>query len=581
VDETGATYSLADFARLPAPIAERSPQTNAGDAPATIAEGGRNNMLTRIAGGMRRQGVGEEGMYQALCVINEQQCEPPLDDAEVRRIAASIARYAPDPDWHAEARRVTKVVGPEGRAVDTATGEVFEDAPPRRALTDLGNAERLIDRHGADVRYSAPLGWLVYDGTRWQRDEAGRIFTLAKKTVRDTLREACDTEDYKQRESLGKHSLKSESAASLANMVQLAQTEEGVPIRVDDLDSDPWLLTVTNGTLDFRTGELRGHCRDDLITKSSPVAYDPDATCPHWMTFLRRIMGDDESLVAYVQRAIGYSLTGDTSERAMFVLHGGGGSGKSTLLSVVSEIAGDFATRTPTETLMVKHGDGIPNDVAKLRGARFVFASEAEEDKRLAEARIKDLTGGDRISVRFMRGEWFEFEPTFKLWLATNHRPTIRGTDQAIWDRLRLIPFNVRIPESERRPRHEMLAELRAEYPGILAWAVRGCLDWQREGLGTPQAVTEATRQYRDDMDSLGIWIAEECIESPIVGEQSAALYKEFVQWCQNGGEKVISHTAFGTRLTERGYGKQRATRGVSYSGIRLRLASDGAGSVF
>jgi P4 family phage/plasmid primase-like protien len=494
--------------------------------------------------------------------------------------AASRSLYQ---EYHPPARNnrrsAAKVVDIEGHAVDTATGEVVADAPTRRALTDLGNAERLIDRHSADVRYSAPLGWLVFDGARWQRDEAGRIVTLAKKTVRDALREASDADDYEQRKSLAKHALKSESAASLANMVQLAKTEEGVPIRVDDLDSDPWLLTVANGTLDFRTGELREHRREDFITKSSPVTYDPDATCPHWMTFLRRIMGDDESLVAYVQRAIGYSLTGDTSERAMFVLHGGGGNGKSTLLSVISEIAGDFAVRTPTETLMIKHNDGVPNDVARLRGARFAFASEAEEDKRLAEARIKDLTGGDRLTARFMREEWFDFEPTFKIWLATNHRPVVRGTDQAIWDRLRLIPFNVVIPENERRPKHAMLAELRAEYPGILAWAVCGCLDWQRGGLGTPQAVTEATRQYRDDMDSLGIWIAEECIESPIVNEQSAPLYDAFKRWCENGGERAITHRAFGMRLVERGYGKQRATKGVSYSGIRLRLASEGASS--
>lgn len=456
-----------------------------------------------------------------------------------------------------------------------AGDEVAERQAPYRALTDLGNAERLIDRFGENLRYSAALGWLVWNGTSWIPDEIGRVHMFAKRTVRDMLREAGDSEDYEQRKALAKWAIRSESAAALASIVQVARTEPDVPVLTAALDASPWLFTVANGTLDLWTGEVGPHRREDLITKASPVAYDPNATCPRWLEFLHRIMEGDETRVSYLQRAIGYSLTGDTSERAMFVLYGKGKNGKSTMLSVISELVGDFATRTPTETLMQKQNEGIPNDIAKLRGARFVFASEAEDGKRLAESLIKDLTGEDRIAARFMRQEWFEFVPTFKIWFSTNHRPVIRGTDEAIWDRLKLVPFNYRFPDGEQRPKHEVLAEFRAELPGILAWAVRGCRDWRKKGLGTSEAIRAATAEYRTDMDTLGMWIAEECVESPIATCSSTALYDDYKRWTENNGERPATHKAFAAQLAERGYPKTRLRKGISYAGIRLKDRSE------
>ena len=273
-------------------------------------------------------------------------------------------------------------------------------------------------------------------------------------------------------------------------------------MRPDALDTDPWLLNVENGTLDLRTGQLHRHRPDDLITKVAPVHYDPEAVCPTWDMFLKRIMAGDEALVHYLQKIFGYSLTGVAREQCIFLAYGGGANGKSTAITAVTSVIGAYAQHTPTETLLVKRNDGIPNDVARLHGARLVTAAEAECHRRLAEALVKQLTGGDKIAARFLHGEWFEFTPGFKVVLAVNHKPAIQGTDHAIWRRIRLIPFTVTIPAKEQ---NKTLSEkLHAGNAGILRWAVDGCLAWQQDGLDPPSAVSEATAAYRDEMDTVG-----------------------------------------------------------------------------
>jgi putative DNA primase/helicase len=256
-------------------------------------------------------------------------------------------------------------------------------------------------------------------------------------------------------------------------------------------------------------------------------------------------------LVQFLQRAIGYSLTGLTIERCMFILWGGGKNGKSTLLDTMLEILADHAARTNTDTLMASRNVGIPNDIAALKGMRFVFAVEGEEGRRLAEAKIKDLTGGDTISARFMRGEWFSFRPEFKLWLGTNHRPAIRGTDDAIWDRIRLVPFHRRF-EPHEQDKH-LKDKLLAEAPGILAWAVEGCLDWQREGLGEPAAVREATHQYRSSEDVVGNFIDDRCEMGSGLQVTKHALYTAYKTWCEQNGEKPVTQRKLSDLLKERG----------------------------
>jgi putative DNA primase/helicase len=442
------------------------------------------------------------------------------------------------------------------------------------ALTDLGNAERLAAQHGQELRYCHEMDrWYIWDGARFGEDRAGGIVARAKQTVRAIYREAAVADDKDERKAIVKHGQASEQAARIAAMVNLARSEPGIPVTVDQLDQDPWVLNVRYGVVDLRTGALRPHNQHDMLTKLAPVVYDNTAECPRFLSFLRRAMDGDEALVTFLQRAIGYSLTGVTVERIILILYGEGKNGKSTLLEVVRAILGDYALRTPTETLLAKREQGIPNDIARLRGMRFVSASEAEEGQRLAEAKIKDLTGGDVISARFMRGEYFDFLPTFKIWLSTNHKPVIRGTDRAIWDRIRLVPFLVRIPPDEQ-DKH-LREKLISEAPGILAWAVQGCLDWQREGLTEPAGVSTATEGYRAEMDVLGEFIAECCVTGD--AEQSTAfdLYSAYQKWCEASGEFYVTKTAFGKRLSERGFDNARTGKKQSRTWIGIGLRND------
>lgn len=519
-----------------------------------IPNGQRNRELTSLAGSMRRRGMGGEEIFAALAATNRTRCVPPLDEDEVRKIAGSVARYEP-------------AGGPP--APPSRNGRGAPDSPQRFNLTDMGNAERFVARHGEDVRYCFPWAkWLVWSGSRWERDDSGRVHRLAKETVRSIYGEAADTEDEGTRKAIAQHANRSEAEAKVRAMLDMARSE--VPVSPDDLDADAWLLNVPNGTVDLRTGELRSHSREDLVTKLAPVRYDPSATAPTWEAFLERVLPGEE-LRRFVQRGAGYSATGDTSEQCMFINHGGGNNGKSTFQEALAGALGDYAMRTPTETLMVRRSGGIPNDVARLKGARFVTASETEEGRRLAESLVKDLTGQDTISARFMRAEWFDFKPTHKTWLATNHMPEIRGTDNAIWRRIRLVPWTVVVPPAERD--RKLPEKLRAELPGVLAWVVRGCLEWRREGLRAPKEVRQATREYRAEMDVLAGFVAD-CSK---VGEGEKAyareLYGTYKKWCKESGEEPESQKKFGGRLKERGFLNDRDSRTgrTMWSGLSIK----------
>jgi putative DNA primase/helicase len=424
-------------------------------------------------------------------------------------------------------------------------------------LTDLGNAERLVARYGDILRYCNPWGkWLVWDGKRWEIDQEQIVKKLARETVRAIYNEAAQAPES-ERKAIAKHAISSEAEARLNAMTNLAQMD--VPILPEQLDTHRWLLNCQNGTLDLRIGQIRPHRREDFITKVTPSGYDRKATCPTWRAFLKTAMGGSQALQDFLQRAIGRTLTGDVSEKILHVLWGGGDNGKTTFLEMIHAMVGeDYGVRTPTETLLARNDNAIPNDVAQLKGARFVYASEAEEGKRLAEARIKDMTGGDTVSARFMRGEWFSFRPEFKLWLGTNHKPVIRGTDKAIWNRVKLIPFTVTIPPHQQDKK--LPEKLRAELPGLLTWAVEGCLLWQRDGLGVPEEIESATKEYRSEMDVLGAFIEECCVLRAGITTPASSLFGAYSQWCEQSGEKAITQTAFAARLKERGLENDRST---------------------
>ena len=454
-------------------------------------------------------------------------------------------------------------------APDLPDDEAIQEADDLR-LSDVGNARRLVDRHGRDLHYVPHWkAWLVWDGTRWCTDSGGVVDRCAADTTAAMFLEAISHHDRARRDALLRHAQRSESDIRIRAMVSRAAHEAGVPIEAAALDADPWLMCCPNGTLDLRTGALREHRREDLITRRVHVAYRPEAPCTRWETFLDEVFNGDRATIAFVQRAVGYSLTGDTREQCLFFLHGSGANGKTTLVNALRDVLGDYACHTPTETLLVRHRRTVPNDVARLRGARLVSAVEAERGTRLAEVLVKQMTGGDVVCARFLNREWFEFRPTFKVWLTANHKPTIRGTDNAIWRRIHLVPFEVTLP---RHRQDRLLAlKLHAERAGVLAWAMRGCAAWQREGLAAPGSVRSATQAYREEMDELAGFLGDRCVHVRNVRTPAGALYDAYTEWCQQNGEQVMSQTRFGLSLRERGHLRVRTERARCWVGIRLR----------
>lgn len=546
------------------------------EAVAHATNGTRNDTLNRAA--FTLGGLVGAGRLDATEVV-----------AQLRAAAIDAGLAERETDRTISSGLVAGTMRPlESRPLASSNGHrpTGDDGPPvrpreTRRRTDYGNAERLVDHHGHSLRYChAWKQWLWWDGRRWQADATAAVERCAKDTVRRIYTEAAavtgdDDAAQELRKSLSKWAASSESAGRIRAMIDLAASEPGIPVTPDELDADPWLLNCQNGVLDLRTGELRPHDRALLLTKLAPVVYDPTATAPTWDAFLSRIMGSNPALIAFLRRAVGYSLTGDVSERVLFLLHGTGANGKSTLLEIIRALMGDYATRTPTETLMLQRGDSGPrNDIARLKGARFVSASESDDGRRLAESLVKDLTGGDTITARYLYSELFEYRPEFKLFLATNHKPEIRGTDPAIWDRLRLVPFGVRIPEGER-DRH-LAAKLRAELPGILAWAVRGCREWQAHGLQSPAEVTRATAQYRADMDDLAGWLAECCTVAPDATAYAQAAVESFNAYT---GQR-ITPKRLARALTERGFTSTRTMAGVRWQGFGLLGASGSPASM-
>lgn len=450
---------------------------------------------------------------------------------------------------------------------------IGREAKPLAAypFTDYGNAERLVAMYGDDVRFCTVWSkWLIWDGRRWRVDDTGEVYRMAKAVVRALYAEIPTLESDELRAALAAFARASERKRALDAMIALAATEGTVAVRADVFDSDPWLLTVANGTLDLRTGKLREHRRSDLITNLVPIVYDRRATCPLWLAFLDRILAGNQRLIAFLRRFVGYSLTGDVSEQVFLFLYGEGDNGKSTLVFMWQFLLGPYAMQAAPDLLLAKHGEAHPTEQADLHGARLAVCSEVDEKRRFAEAAVKRLTGGDRIKARRMREDFWEFDPTHKIVIAANHKPSVRGTDHAFWRRVRLVPFEVKIPKNER-DKH-LIEKLRAEAVGILAWAVRGCREWQAKGLAEPPEVSAATAAYRGKQDHIGRFLANCCRLEPNARTTADELRAAYETWCEENAENPLSPNDVGAALSSRELTRKRSTGGRwAWLGVALK----------
>lgn len=420
-----------------------------------------------------------------------------------------------------------------------------------------------LARHFADqmherLRFVEPWGrWYIWTGSVWKADDSLHAFDMARAICRDRASQC----------PVPRIAAAILSAKTIAAIERLAKTDRKIAAAVDQWDADLWKLNTPGGIVNLRTGKLQSHDPNAYCTRQTAVG--PGGDCPTWYRFLDRVTDGDEELQAFLQRMVGYSLTGDTSAHALFFGYGTGGNGKSVFIDTIAGVLGDYAKTAPIETFTASNGDRHPTDLAGLRGARLVVAIETEEGRRWAESRIKSLTGGDRISARFMRQDFFEFTPQFKLLVAGNHKPGLRSVDEAMRRRFHLVPFTVTIPADERDPR--LKDTLKTEWPGILAWAIQGCLDWQETGLAPPKAVLDATATYLEAEDAFAAWLEECCDVDPDNWETSAALFGSWRTWAEKAGEAVGSNKRFGQTLETRGFLARRTSGARGYNGLRLK----------
>lgn len=519
----------------------QSRKAKASAVAGTISEGKRNSTLTSLAGTMRRKGKNQEEIAAALKVINDKRCSPPLPSEEVERIAASVANY------------------PVGLSDDDQ-----DDAVPPMGFTEDGLAADFTDRHADDWRYVAAFGsWLFWNGLRWAKENTLKAFDQARFICREAA----------ARCRKAKIAAKLSTAATVAAVERMAKADRRHAGTIEQWDANTRLLNTPGGIVDLNTFEVRPNRREDFMTKitlAKPGRADDKA--PIWRGFLHDISDGDRALEEYLARIAGYCLTGDTGEHALFFFYGTGANGKSVFLNTLAAILGDYATNAPMDTFLEAKNERHPTDLAGLRGARLVTSIEVEKGRRWAEAKIKSLTGGDRISARFMRQDFFEYTPQFKLLIAGNNKPSIRDVDEAMRRRMHLIPFTTTVPPQRRDPRlHKRLLE---EKDGILRWAIEGCMAWQQEGLKPPARVLAATEEYLEAEDALGRWLEEACEKNPSVQTTSNELFASWKVWSERVGEFTGTLRKFSDDLSKRGFARWRSGSRRGFAGIVLKDAS-------
>ncbi|HRD90957.1 MAG TPA: phage/plasmid primase, P4 family, partial [Accumulibacter sp.] len=491
----------------------------------------------------------------AALMVGARSCEvlmPPDDKAQGWDAANALAEGFDVPTFMASGPRITiQSPGAEDDAAEPNENAVW--------ATDDALALSFTRRYAQDWRYCAQWGkWLVWTGNRWQPDDTLLVTHLMRHICREAAIKA----------SSHRLAAKLASSSTVNGVERLARSERRHASTSDEWDSDPWLENSPGGVVDLRTGKLRPHDRADRMTKITTAT--PKGTCPRWLAFLSDITRGDADLMAYLQRVVGYCLTGVTSAHALFFPYGTGANGKSVFVNVITTILGDYAANAPMDTFMEARTDRHPTDLAGLRGARFVSSIETEQGRRWNESKVKAITGGDKVSARFMRQDFFEYLPQFKLVIAGNHKPSIRNVDEAMKRRLHLIPFTVTIPPEKRDGK--LTEKLLKERDGILAWAVEGCLAWQRDGLKQPASVMSATDEYFEAEDALGQWIDERCLLTKACREGVSELFADWREWAERVGEYVGSVKRFSESMAARKFEKCRLTGGArALTGLSLR----------
>jgi len=447
------------------------------------------------------------------------------DGEELVRLAEAVPEWQPQPDK------------PDDDIEEDDDGEAIAR---KRRLTELGNAERMVDAHGSRLRFNTSTGkWMLWDARRWVADDSGAHVRFAKQATRQIDTEAAAERKKSAREAVAAWAKKSEKSAAISAMIQLAKTEPGIPVSAKEQDADPWLLNCLNGSLTLKGGaKLRPHDPSDNCTRITNAEYHAEAACPLWLAFLDRVMDGDQDRIDYLQRLVGYCLTGEIGSQVFPALYGPGANGKSVFADLLLWLFGDYAGIAPDSLLTTSANQEHPTEIAGLQGKRLVIATETEEGKKLRTGLVKKMTGESQLTGRFMRQDYFTFDRTHKTWLVTNHKPAVSESKDAIWRRMHLVPFDVTIPEAERD--EHLLEKLRAEADGILAWAVRGCLAWQRDGLKPPKAVQDATSEYRSDSDVLADFLGDVAI---VNGDEAntvsrSAIREKYVSWCKTIGER-------------------------------------------
>lgn len=577
-----APPTLSQQVTAPREMAGRKLTPNAykwlGEALAKAHLYGRNNTAYWLASQLRDDDFSEAEASAYIIDFAERLGDADFD-ADEALTAAGNAYKAPKRE---AAKSGGQVYTMPKQKPDVTQAELapVADAHKDYRLTEGGNAERFADTFRVISRFVPSWkSWLVYDGKRWQHDELQSTVTQAKQIVAQLFQEAAIADD-ERRSALIKFAAKSDTAYGIKAMLTLAQNE--LAVTPNDLDRDLWLLNVANGTLDLRTGTLRAHDKDDLITKLAPVYYDPNAQCPNWLRFVNWTTNQRPALAAYLQKAFGYSLTGDVREQVLFLLHGIGANGKSTMVEVFRSLMGDYAESLPIDAIM-QTKDGANNSaIARLKGVRFAYAAEPTEGARLNEGLVKQMTGNEVMTARFLYAEPFTFLPAFKLWLSANHAPVVRDSGKGMWRRIRRVPFDARLAEAGESPseqypaKDELLKDrLLAELPGILNWALEGLGIWQADGLGTPPEVVAATADYRDDMDTFAHFLADCCVVATGNQVRASELVAVYQTWCKDNNERPLAAKHLASALRDRGFTHYRDTRGILWLGLSLATNTD------